>query len=229
MVSITAVLLGGVFALAGVWAAHRLTVVANAALALRGTPTNDRTRLTEGQPVAIEGRVFVDEGRVFDSSVDTVGAYIWHAWFVYASRYTYDFDRGELRQGRNTFAPGLETGRFGVTVGGQTLSVELSWHDEVYDTTDLSELDVGNPKSNARLPTFVARYVWDGMYISLDSTVGDCSMDELTDIVDLYREDAETDEFNVEYTPIWLPTPPGVPNTKGSNSRNLFYFGFRYY
>ncbi len=86
MVGIGEALLGGVFAVVVVWAAHRLSVVANAVLALRGVPTNGTTRFTDGQTVAVEGPVFVDEpavvaDRLFDSGVGTVGAYLWRAWF----------------------------------------------------------------------------------------------------------------------------------------------------
>jgi len=203
MVVITEVLLGGVLAVVGVWALHRLAVVARAFFALRGTPTIDTTGLADGHPVAIEGPVFVDDPaaiteRLFAPDVGTVGAYIWHAWFSDAGRYTYDFDRGEFRKGRNTFASGLEAGQIGVTTGGQPLYIDFSWLRQVYNSDDLSELEVGNPVRNAKLPTILTRYVWDGIYVSLDSTVGDCSMDRLTDIVDLYRDDVETEEFNVE-------------------------------
>jgi hypothetical protein len=203
MVGIGEVLLGGVFALIGVWALHRLSVVANAALTVRGVPTNDTTRFTDGQPVAVEGSVFVDEPapiaqRLFDPDAETVGAYIWHAWFPDAGRYTYDFDRGELRQGRSTFASGLETGRVGVTADGQPIYTDFSWLQQLYGSDTLSGLEVGNPASNAKLPTFVTRHLWDSLYVSLESTVGGCSMNRLTDIVDLYRDDVATDEFNVE-------------------------------
>jgi hypothetical protein len=203
MVGITEVLLGGVLAVVGVWAVHRLTVVARAFVALRGTPTTDGADVTDGHPVAVEGPVFVDEPaaiseRLFAPDVGTVGAYVWHAWFPDTGRYTYDFDRGEFRKGRNTFASGLEAGQIGVTTGGKPVYIDFSWLRQVYDSDDLSELDVGNPVRNTKLPTIVTRYVWDGIYVSLDSTVGDCSMDRLTDIVDLYRDDVETEEFNVE-------------------------------
>lgn len=203
MVGITQVIIGGVFAAVGVWAAHRLSVVANAALALRGISIDDATRLEDGQPVAVEGRVFVDEpaataDRLFDSTVDPVGAYVWQAWFQDTGRYTYDFDRGEFRQGRSTFASGIEAGQCGVTTGGRNLYVNFSWFREIYDTADLSELEVGDPASNTKLPTFLTRYVWDGLYVSLESTVGDCSMDRLTDVVDLYRDDVAAEEFGVE-------------------------------
>jgi len=203
MVGIAEALLGGVSAVVVVWAVHRLSVVANAVLALRGVPTNGTTRFTDGQTVAVEGPVFVDEpaivaDRLVDSDIGTVGAYLWRAWFPDTGRYTYDFDRGELRRGRSTFASGLEAGRVGVTAGDRTLSIDFSWLHQVYDGDDLSELEVGNPASNAKLPTVVTRHVWDGLYVSLESTVGDCSMDRLTDVVDLYRDDVATDGFNVE-------------------------------
>lgn len=203
MVGITQVIIGGVFAAVGLWAAHRLSVVANAALALRGISTDDATRLEDGQPVAVEGRVFVDEpaataDRLFDSTVDPVGAYVWQAWFHDTGRYNYDFDRGESRQGRSTFASGIEAGRCGVTTGGRNLYIDFAWFRETYDTADLSELEVGDPASNTKLPTFLTRYVWDGLYVSLESSLGDCSMDRLTDVVDLYRDDVAAEEFGVE-------------------------------
>jgi hypothetical protein len=61
MVGIGEVLLGGVFALVGVWALHRLSVASNAALPLRGVTTSDTTHFTDGQPVGVEGSVFVDK------------------------------------------------------------------------------------------------------------------------------------------------------------------------
>jgi hypothetical protein len=203
MVGIGEVLVGGVFAVVGVWALHRLSVVANAALALRGVPTNDTTRLTDGQPVAVEGPVFVEEpapvaDRLFGPDTETVGAYVWHAWFPDTGRYTYDFDRDEHRQGRSTFASGLETGRVGVTADDQPLSIDLSWLQRLHDGDTLSELEVGDPVSNTKLPTVVTRRLWDSLYVSLGSTVGDCSMDRLVDVVDLYRDDVVTDEFGVE-------------------------------
>ncbi|MEF8783967.1 MAG: hypothetical protein V5A39_05160 [Haloarculaceae archaeon] len=203
MVGIGEVLLGGVLAVVCVWAVHRLAVVARAFFALRGTPTTDAAGLTDGQPVAVEGPVFVDEPagiseRLFAPEVGLVGAYIWHTWFPDVGRYTYDFDRGELRKGRSTFASGIEVGRMGVTTGGRPLYIDFSWLRQIYDSDDLSELEVGNPVRNAKLPTIVTRYVWDGIYVSLTSTIGDCSMDRLTDIVDLYRDDVATEEFNVE-------------------------------
>jgi hypothetical protein len=193
----------GVLGIVCVWAVHRLTVVGNAALALWRTPIVDATQPKDGQPVAVEGRVFVDEpaavaDRLFDPTVGTVGAYIWQAWFADAGRYTYDFDRGELRQGQNTFTSGFESGQWGVATDGSEMYIDLSWLEQVYDVEALSELEVGNPMSNAKLPTVVTRYVWDGIYLSLDSTISDCSMDRLTDIVNLYRDDVAADEFHIE-------------------------------
>jgi hypothetical protein len=203
MVGIGEGLLGGVFAVVGVWAVHRLSVVANAALALRRTPTDETGHLADGRTVAVEAPVFVDEpaavaDRLFDSDDETVGAYLWHAWFPDTGRYTYDSDRGELRQGRNTFASGLEVGRIGVTTGGQPLYIDASWLQQLYDADTLSELEVGDPASNTKLPTVLTRHVWDSLYVSLNSTAGDCSVDRLTDVVDLYRDDVATDEFGVE-------------------------------
>ena len=105
---------------------------------------------------------------------------------------------GELRRGRNTFASGFESGQWGVTTDGSETYVDLSWLEQIHDAEALSDVEVGNPMSNAKLPTIVTRYVRDDMYVSLDSAISDCSMDRLTDIVDLYREDVAADEFHLD-------------------------------
>jgi len=201
MIGIPEALLGIVFGIVGVWAIHRLSVVTKIILALRRTPTNEMAGLADGQTVAVEGTVFADDSapvadRLFDPDVGTVGAYLWHAWFPDTGRNTYDFDKGEFRQGRSTF--GLEVGEVGVTTDGQTLYIDFSWLDQVYDADGLSQLEVGNPMKNTKLPTVLTRHIWDGSYVSLTSTEGDCSMDRLTDVVTLSRDDIATDEFSVE-------------------------------
>jgi len=203
MIGVPELLLVIVLGTVGVWAAHRLSVVAKIALALRRAPATQATRFTDGQTVAVKGPVFADDSapiadRLFDPDVGTVGAYLWHAWFPDTGRNTYDFDQGEFRQGRNTFASGLEADQIGVTTNGQTLYIDFSWLDQIYDTDTLSELEVGNPVSNAKLPAVVTRYIWDGSYVSLTSTESDCSMDRLTDIAALSRDDVAADEFTVE-------------------------------
>jgi hypothetical protein len=105
---------------------------------------------------------------------------------------------GELRRGRNTFASGFESGQWGVTTDGSETYVDLSWLEQIHDAEALSDSEVGSPMSNAKLPTIVTRYVRDDMYVSLDSAISDCSMDRLTDIVDLYREDVAADEFHLD-------------------------------
>lgn len=202
MVGLWEALLGGVFAIVALWAGHRLLAVSNGFLALRGTSSPDGSQLEDGQAVAIEGTVYVDApavaaSRLFDPGEGTVGAYIWHAWFPDAGRYTYDSDRGEFRQGRNTFAAGLAAGRIGITSDGRDLGIEFDWYDDRYGNDTLEGLEVGNPARSAKLPTVVTRYVWDSVYVSLQSPIGECSIDRLTDIVDLSRDDVAAEEFSL--------------------------------
>jgi hypothetical protein len=202
MIGLWEALLGGVFAIVALWAGHRLLAISNGFLALRGASSPDGTQLEDGQAVAVEGTVYVDEpavaaSRLFDPGDGTVGAYIWHAWFPDAGRYTYDSDRGEFRQGRNTFAAGLAAGRIGITSGGRDLDLEFDWYDELYENDPLEGLEVGNPAQSTKLPTVVTRYVWDSVYVSLQSPIGDCSIDRLTDIVDLSRDDVAAEEFSL--------------------------------
>ena len=203
MVGLGEALLGIVFGLVSLWALHRLSVIGRAALALRGAETTDIYQYEDGQQVAINGQVIVDEAaplaeRIFDSVDEPIGAYSWHAWFPDVSRNTYDFERGELRNGRNTFASGFEAGSVAIKTGGQPLEIDFARFESVYDPDRLSGLEIGDPRSNTSLPTFMTRHVWDSLYVSLSAVTGDCSMTRLADVVDLHRHDVDTDEFNIE-------------------------------
>lgn len=190
----------GVFAPIVLWAVHRLTVVAKAARAIRTTPVSDVTRVGTGQPVTIEGEVFVDEpapvsDRLFDPTTPAVGAYAWQAWKPDIGRNTFDFDRGEFRAGRGTFASGMEAGRAGVTVDGQPVYLDPAWLRRVHGSDSLTELAVGNPWL---FPSVFTRHLVDSNYVSLDEPIGDCPVDRLTDVVTVTEDDAPIEEFSIE-------------------------------
>ena len=203
MIRLAEGLLVVVLALVMLWALHRLSVIGKAAYTLWKTPIDMRVQLEDGQQIALEGQVVVDEPasvteRLFDPTDRPVGAYIWHAWTPDTGRNIYDFDRGELRGGQSTFASGMEVGKVGITTAGQQLNIDFTWLDDTYDPDTLSELDVGNPMSYARLPTFMTRYLSDSIYISLESAIGDCRINRLRNVINLYASDADTEEFNIE-------------------------------
>ena len=203
MVGFTEALLGIVFGLVILWALHRLSVIGRAALALRGAETTDIYQYEDGQQVATTGKVIVDEAapvaeRIFDSVDETIGAYSWYAWFPDAGRNTYDFERGELRQGHNTFASGFEVGHVAIKTGGKPLEIDFEWFESVYDPDRLSGLEIGDPRNNTSLPTFMTRHFSDSLYVSLSTVTGGCSLTRLADVVDLHRHDMDTDEFNIE-------------------------------
>lgn len=194
--------LGGLLALVGIVSLYKLSRVARAALALWSRSLDAPGTVTDGEVVAVEGEAVVDEpapaaDRLFDGD-ETVGAYLWRAQFTEAGNVTYDSDRGEFRQGRNTFASGVEAGRVDVTTGGRKLAVDPSWLREVHDAPALADIEVGNPARNVSLPVYFTRYVWDSAYAHLRATPGKCSGEELAEVVDLYREDVHTDGFAID-------------------------------
>jgi len=200
MVDIGQVVVGGLLALIGAWAAYRLSTVARAAVAVAGASPEPPTGVVDGETVTVEGEVFVEDtpvaaDRLFGDR--EVGAYVWRARFL-SDGYDYDSDRGELRRQRSTFASGVESGRFGVTSDGRDVYVDLSWLDRAYGSPALADLEVGNPVRNASLPFFLTRYVWDAPYVHLDGTLGESPADRLTDVFELYRSDVRAEEFSVD-------------------------------
>jgi len=202
MVGLGELAVGGVLALVGVWSLYKLSRVAVATLALRRRSLEYPGTVTGGEVVTVEGETVVDDpapaaDQLFDCD-EAVGAYLWRAQFTDAGNVTYDSDRGEFRQGRDTFASGVEAGRIGVATNGRTLAVDLSWLREAHDAPALTDIEVGNPARNVSLPAVLTRYVWDSAYAHLQATPGKCSGEGLAEVVNLYREDVHTDGFAVD-------------------------------
>ena len=203
MVGLIEGLLGVVLVLVILWALHRLSVIGKATLTLWRTPVDTGVQFEDGQQIALEGQVVVDEParvaeRLFDPTDRPVGAYIWHAWTPDTGRNIYDFDKDELRGGQNTFASGIEVGQVGITTDGHQLNINFNWFHDTYGPDTLSELDVGTPMSYAKLPTFMTRYLSDSIYISLESAIGECGINRLRDVLNIHNSDVSAEEFNIE-------------------------------
>lgn len=112
-------------------------------------------------------------------------------------RCTYDFERGELRTVRRSFATGIETGRFGISIGSKDVYVDPSWLCQTYDCDSLSGVTIGEHRSNVSPPLGLSQRLFDSLYLSL-TTVGECRSGQLTDILDVKIHDNRTDEFVIE-------------------------------
>jgi hypothetical protein len=188
-----------VLALVVVW---RLAAVLRALAALRRRPQPTETDIDPDETVSVEGQVFVEESalaadRLFDDTTRDIGSYVWRAAYDTNGSYRYDFDRGEFRTVRRSFATGVETGAFGVSVGSTALAVDPSWLCREYDSEALSEVTVGEHRSNVSLPLGLSQRLFDSPYLHL-TTVGECPSGELADILDVRIHDNRTDEFVVE-------------------------------
>lgn len=187
-----------VLALVAIW---RLSSAIKALVALWRRPRATGTDITSGETVSVKGKAFVEEpatatDRLFDDTRD-IGSYVWRATFTEGGNYTYDFDRGEFRTARRSFASGIETGRFGVSIGNEDVYVDPSWLCRAYDSKPLSEVTIGEHRSNVSLPLGLSQRLFDSPYLDL-TTVGECQSGELTDILEVNIHDNRTDEFIID-------------------------------
>lgn len=183
-------------------AAWRLSGVLKALVALWRRSQATEAAITPDETVAVEGKAFVEEppiaaDRLFNNSPQNIGAYVWRAAFMSGGSYTYDSERGELRTVRRSFASGIETGLFGVSLGNKEVYVDPSWLAQAYDAEPLSEITIGEHRSNVSLPLGLSQRLFDSPYLHLN-TIGECRSSELTDIVEVRIHDNRTDEFAVE-------------------------------
>lgn len=203
MVGFVQLAIGGVLVVVGLFAVARIWESVRVLATLRGNSPTGVSGATDGDVVTVEGRVFVEESpvaaeRLFEDGSGRIGAYVWRMAFTEGGSYVYDDDRGSFRQARQAFASGVEAGEFGVAADGRRLHVDTSWLGRSHDTPELSAVEVGDPSGNVSLPSVVSRRVFDAPSVHLDGTHGECSVDRLTDVVDLYRDDVHTDEYHVE-------------------------------
>lgn len=188
-----------VLALVTVW---RLASVLKALIALWRRPQATEADITPGETISIEGEVFVEKSaiatdRLFDSDSRNIGSYVWRTAFTNNGSYRYDFERGEFRTVRRSFASGIETGRFGVTIGSEHMYIDPSWICQAYNSEPLSEVSIGEHRSNVSLPLGLSQRLFDSPYLNL-TTVGECRSGQLTDLLDVKIHDNRTDEFVVE-------------------------------
>lgn len=202
MVAIKQLLLGTIIAVLAVVAVWRLSGTLKAFIALWRRPQATERDIDVGKTVSVEGTAFVDEpaiasDRLFDNDHRNIGSYVWRATFTKGGHYTYDFERGEFRTARRSFTTGIETGRFGISVGDTDVYVDPSWLCRAYDSEPLSEVTVGEHRSNVSLPLRLSQRLFNSPYLNL-TTVGECQSGQLTDILDVRIHDNRTDEFVVE-------------------------------
>lgn len=203
MVELSGLVAGGFFCLVSLWFGYRATTAATLYRSLRGTDPDGSTGLVDGEPVAIEGEVVVDEpadaaDRAVDDSTSPIAAYVWRARFPNAGKNVIDFENRELRQGMATFASGIEWGRFAVADGGEAFRVDPEWLAETHDSTALTELTVGGVNGSETFAT----YLWDSPYLSLDGVPSEPPLDRLTDLIDTHHGDVDLDRYAFESKPI---------------------------
>jgi hypothetical protein len=186
-------------ALVAIW---RISGVIKAFVALRRRPQATETDVSAEQTVSVEGEAFVEESamatdRLFDDNPQDVGSYVWRATFISGGSYMYDFDRGEFRQARRSFASGIETGRFGVRIGNKDVYVDPSWLCQAYDSKPLPKVTIGEHRSNVSLPLRLSQKLFDSPYLNL-TTAGECPSGKLSDILEVNIHDNRTDEFIID-------------------------------
>ncbi|MCT9096870.1 hypothetical protein [Haloarchaeobius sp. HME9146] len=103
---------------------------------------------SEGEPVAVEGTVVVDEPawearRVVGPAGRPVGAYLWRTTSQSRGENTIDFDSWTVQAARSTQDSGLEHGRFSIRTGTEPVRVDPSWLQEQYDTGRLAAIQSG--------------------------------------------------------------------------------------
>lgn len=202
MVEIEQLVFGTVIAVLALIVVWRLFSVLRALIALWRRPQATATSLIPEETVSVEGTTFVEKSpiatdRLFDTDPRDIGSYVWRASFIIFGQSTYNFKHGEFRDVRRSFASGIETGRFGISTESKEIHVDPSWLCQAYDAESLSEVTIGEHRSNVSLPLGLSQRLFDSPYLNL-TTIGECQSDQLTDILDVRIHENRTHEFVVE-------------------------------
>lgn len=200
MVNIAEILVPAFFALFSVYYGYRMMT---AVLVFRSLPSIDADgspQIVGGEPVAIEGELIVEEavetGDLAVDGVDSpVGAYVWRARYSDKSGPNGKFENlGWEKPAWNTFASGIEWGRFGIDAGDKTILVEPGWLREQYDSKLLGDLVAGGINKNDRLSV----YLWESWYLFLRDHTSHLPLERFEGIVQRHNDRVHLDRYLFE-------------------------------
>lgn len=160
--------------------------------------------LVDGEPAAIEGELVVEEPvDAWPSTADcadaAVGAYVWRARFPDNTNRSITVESyGWEGQKWHTFASGIEWGRFGVDVGGETVLLEPDYLRATYDCEPLDELTVGATTWSKRFSTLV----WDSWYLDLRNETCHLGLGHFGGTVERYDDRVDLDRHLIELKPL---------------------------
>lgn len=181
------------------WFGYRTVTAATLYRSLQGDASDSSGGLVAGETVAIEGTVDVDEPpdtaeRAVDGVDSPIAAYVWRARFPRTGANAIDFENRELKQGKSTFASGIEPGTFTVADSGQEIRVDPEWLVERHEATELSELSVGGVNSSRSFHT----YLWDSPYVHLTGDATEIPLDRMPAVVAKHDSSVDLDDYYLQ-------------------------------
>lgn len=156
----------------------------------------------DGDRIAVEGRVSVDETApaselaVPDSS-QPVGMYVWRVAKSDTGSNRIDFRNMEIKGDKDTVGAGIETGTLEVSSGGTAVRIDPTWIREAHDAPNLTDFTVvpGMDYRNFHL------FLWRSPYVHLAGEETEVPLDRLEAVIEKY--DAET-----SLADMWLQSRP---------------------
>lgn len=161
----------------------------------------DSQEIVDGEPAAIEGNVIVDESayvaeRTVENTDTVVGAYLWRATFS-NNKNVMDFKNRTVRDGRITFASGIEFGQFSVAGSNRAVRVDPTWLLDIHDSTQLSELTVSGIHSHL----MISIPLWESPSVHLTGAKTKRTLDQISDLINT-RDGEGLDRYHIESKPV---------------------------
>ncbi len=157
--------------------------------------------VTDGELAVVEGTVVVDEppyaaGKMAENTDSIVGAYLWRLTFPKMQN-RIDFENWEIKEHTVTSQSEIESGRFSVDTGDETVRVDLNWLLDTHDGTRLPELTV----SSTRSQRWLRPYLWDSPFIHLSGDETVRTVEAVEDVFEGYDGNPSNDR-TIESKPI---------------------------
>lgn len=183
---------------------YRTVTALSVLRSLPSAATEGSLSAVDGEPVALTGEVVVEEPvETAEAAVEdadrSVGGYLWRSRFPdnTNSDLTID-DWGWERQNWQTFASGVEWGRFGVAADGRTVRIDPGWLREATDTEPLERLEVGGTMKPDRLSVSL----WDSWYTYLRDRTEHRSLRRFVGHVRRHNDGIDLDRYLLEARPL---------------------------
>lgn len=203
MANLVTYIVGGFILLVSLWMGYLAVATGLLYRSVAGVEPSPATTVMDGDRVAVEGTVSVDESapaieRAIPDAGSPVGMYVWRAAKKDVGKNVVDIRNLEVRPAKKTVEAGIESGTLRVSSSGKTVILDPEWIRDAHDAPKLTDFTAGPNTYNRKFHL----YLWDSRYVHLTGNETEIPLDRLEGVIKKYDSHTTLDDMWLQSRPV---------------------------